>query len=163
MQTSHRIINPTTGTRFKNLTAQQRAMNIFVQLVDIYNIDDYKLLCKIFNKIKIINGFRLNLDSSYVNLILSKHPEYYMIDKGRIITKQAVVNDGSDFKNMERRKIMMEKITGNKQIEELETPEEKTAKEEAVKALGLNIVKSTGLQWKKLKDRVKRQCTQTSK
>jgi hypothetical protein len=74
-----REINEETGTRFKKFTVQQHAFEELMKLLKA-GIIQYKELCRRFNNIKISNGSSVNLDSSYLSLTLSSHPDFFKID-----------------------------------------------------------------------------------
>lgn len=126
---SNRKLNVCTGTRFKKLTIQQFAFDMLIKCIESGE-KHYPELCKRFNSIKTKNGYSVNLDTSYLNLAISSHPDFFKIDldKNVTITKYPITDAGEE----------MRKLRGRKMKDELEKLDKKKKREgkEEVKAIG---------------------------
>lgn len=127
---SHRDLNTCTGTRFKKLTIQQYAFDTLLKCLQTGE-NYYPDLCKRFNSIKKKNGNSVNLDTSYLNLAISSHPDFFRIDlEKRVWVKRYPVTDDEEIKR---------KLRGRKMKEEAQKQEEKLKKRrgrEETKAIG---------------------------
>jgi len=121
---AHRDYFVETGTRFKKFTVQQQALELLIELV-VNVTNDYCKLCSLFNGIKVKNGYSVNLDTSYLNLIISSHPEFFKLslDK-KVIIKQYPVGNGSENLRI---------LRGKKMKEQLEIQEQKLVTEKKIK------------------------------
>ena len=128
---SDRELNACTGTRFKKLTIQQFAFDTLVKYIETGE-NQYTDLCKRFNSIKRKNGNSVNLDTSYLNLVIASHPDFFRMDlQKKVWIKKYPVTDN---KEMER------KLRGNKMKEDAKKLEEKLKKrrgKEETKAIGI--------------------------
>ena len=102
----NRKINSATGTRFKKFTVQQYAFETLIKCIETGQTY-YPDLCKRFNNITVENGSNVNLDTSYLNLAISSHPDFFKIDLDKKVSiKKYPKTDSSE----EQRKIRGQKV-----------------------------------------------------
>jgi len=128
---SNRELNIYTGTRFKKLTIQQYAFDTLIKCIEDGE-NYYPDLCKRFNSIRRKNGDSVNLDTSYLNLVISSHPDFFWMDlQKKVWIKKYPVTDNGEVER---------KLRGIKMKEEAKKKEEELKKRrgiEEAKAIGV--------------------------
>ncbi len=102
--------NVETGSRFKKGTAKQLAFEVIV--AGVKEGKNYGEIKQDLIKIRKENGYRYDLDSAYLNYVVSSHPEYFevYVDGTIKLIKEPVIDVNAIADNKRRNVNEMRKV-----------------------------------------------------